>query len=171
MRKLMSMALVGALLATTGAALADHDLNRKRPPKVQLVYRNKIVQRVASWSYCWSYTDGEWGVGQCADGLPAYPKAAVIEGPSRVVLRIPYSAEPKRLNIHAYRKIRRNHGYEQTVGRSERIEFDLKPHRERGHVTAWDAIFRLDEADRHYYLNVDVRLRQGDPSYALHART
>jgi hypothetical protein len=171
MRKMIIGALVGALLATAAVALADHDLNRKRPPRLRLMHHGDVLQRVSAWSYCWSYTTERWGVGECTDGSPRYPEAAVIEGSPRVVLRIPYSEEPSRLSITAYRKIREEHGYEQTVGEGEKIGYRLKPHRERGHVSAWDAIFRLDQPNRDYYLNVYARLHQGDPAYALHART
>lgn len=171
MRKMLIVGVLGALLVPIGAARADHDLNRKNPPKVRLMHQGEIVQSASSWSYCWSYSTDEWGVGQCSDGMPSYPRAAVIEGPDRVTLRIPYSAEPERLGIIAYRKIKREYGWDEPVGRGERLQYTLKPHRVKGHVSAWDAIFTLEEDDRHYYLDVNARLYQGDPSYVLHART
>ena len=171
MRKLMIAGVLGALLIPIGTARADHDLNRRNPPRVRLMHQGEVVQRASAWSYCWSYSTDEWGVGQCADGFPSYPAAAAIEGPDRVVLRIPYSAKPKRLGIIAYRKIRREGGWDEPIGRGERLEHTLKPHRVQGHVSAWDAIFRLDNDGRHYYLDVNTRLYQGDPSYALHAPT
>jgi hypothetical protein len=100
-----------------------------------------------------------------------YPKAAVVDGPDRVVIRIPYSAEPSRLNVTAYRKVKKEHGWHQTVGRGEKLAYDLKPQREKGHIVAWDAVLQLEEEDRHFYLDVFARLRQGGVSYALHART
>jgi hypothetical protein len=171
MRRLIVAGLVATLIGGAGSALADHDLNRKNPPKLHLIYEREVVQRVGSWSYCWSYTDGRWGVGTCADGMPAYPDAAEVEAGDRVAIRIPYSAKPRRLSIFAYRKIKEENGWERTVGPRERITYRLKAQRDRGHITAWDAIFRLDEADRHFYLDVDARLAQGGAAYALHART
>ena len=171
MRKLIVMALVGALLGPLGVAQADHDTNTKNPPRVRVIHDGEVVQRSFSHSFCWSYTTDEYGVIQCGDGFADYPKAALIEGSPRVTLRIPYSAEPKRLRITAYRKVKEKNGWEQTVGEGEHLEFSLKPHREKGHITAWDAVFSLDESGRHYYLDVYARLQQGDPAYALHLRT
>ena len=171
MRKLIMVALIGALLGPVAPARADHDSQTRNPPRVRLIHDGEVAQRAFSWSYCWSYSTDDYGVVQCGDGFPEYPDADLIDGSPRVTLRIPYSAEPKRLRIAAYRKIKEKDGWEQTVGEGERLEYSLKPHREKGHIEAWDAVFKLDEADRHYYLDVYTRLQQGDPAYALHVRT
>jgi hypothetical protein len=48
MRKMIIGALVGALLATAAVALADHDLNRKRPPRLRLMHHGDVLQRVSA---------------------------------------------------------------------------------------------------------------------------
>ena len=171
MRKLMIAGILGALLIPIGTARADHDLNRKSPPKLRAIYKGEVVQRVSPWSYCWSWSTEEYSVAECSDGFQSYPEPAAIESPDRVILRIPYSAEPRRLRVTAYRKVKTEHGWDRPVGEGERLEYELKAHRVKGHVSAWDAVLTLDENDRHYYLDVYARLHQGDPSYAMHLQT
>ena len=173
MRKLMGVVLAAVLLASAiSAAAATDGLNRKQPPRLRLLHKGEIVQRSHPWSYCWSYSTSDGGgTGMCADGFPRYPRAARVNAPARLVLRIPYQAEPQRVDLTAHRLIVRHEGWDESVGRGEDIAYRLKPHRERGHITAWDVIFRVTEPLRHYYLDVDARLRQGDAAYALHLRT
>lgn len=68
----------------------DEAPSRRRPPPARLV-SPQATQRGNLGTYCWSYTDGEWGVHTCADtsghGWPrAAPRGCGGQGEDRVRL-------------------------------------------------------------------------------------
>ena len=169
------IALIGGLLAcvvgagnVAGAASAAQ---RRTPPRVAMIYKGEVVQRVQPYTFCWSYSYGGGATGMCADGWPEYPEPAQVEEGSRLRLRIRYPVKPDRWFLHAYRAVVNEDGRDETVGPPEALEFRLKPHRVDGDVRAWDVVFRVDEALRHYYLSTGGDFPQGDAFYALHAQT
>lgn len=172
LRRLFVVALVACLLAPLAGAVAGERVNRRRPPRVALRYHGEVVQRVAPYTYCWSYTyPDNSGVGMCADGSPSYPEAAEVSAPARLVLRIPYPAKPHRWFLHAYRAVSDEGGWTRPVGPRESIPFRLRPRRVQGEVRAWDVVFRVTEPLRDYYLDTGGDLAQGDVFYGLHVRT
>lgn len=169
-------ALVACLLATLGAGLtgrASASANRRTPPRVSVVYKGDVIQRVRPYTFCWSYRsyDDGGGTGMCADGFPYYPEAAPVDAGSRLKLRIGYRAKPGEWFLRAHRVVVEHEGWHEPVGPSETIPFRLRPHRVDGVVKAWDLVFRVAEPARHYYLDTGGQLKQGDAFYALHVRT
>ncbi len=172
MRKLIVISVaLGVLFAATQAG-AGQNVNRKSPPRLSLRYQGDVVQRARPFTFCWSHSEGDGsGTGMCADGFPRYPRAARVETPAKMVLRIHYPAKPNEWFLHAYRHIVRHQHYDETVGDPEEIPFRLRPHRVNGRNKAWNLVFRLREGIRHYYLDTGGYLEQGDAFYALHVRT
>ena len=172
MRKLIVIAVAVGTVLVAAQAGADPGPNTKSPPRLTLRYRGDVVQRATPYTYCWSYSNGDGtGTGMCGDGFPHYPRAAQVEAPARLVLRIHYPVKPREWFIYAYRAIVRHENYDEEVGDPEEIPFKLRPYRVDGQVEAWDLVFRLTERLRHYYLSTGGDLAQGDAFYALHART
>ena len=172
MRKLIGVVVAATLLLGAQGALAGTEVNRKRPPRLTLRYQGEVIQQARPFTYCWSHAnDDGTGTGVCADGFPRYPKAAQVEAPARLVLRIHYPAKPEGWFLRAYRAIVRHEHYDETVGEGYKIPFKMRPHKVNGKVYAWNLIFRVEEANRHYYLDTGGDLRQGDAFYALHLRT
>ena len=157
---------LGMVLSTAGPSLAVE----KRPPRAVLRAHGETVQRGRLGSYCWSYQepDSDYGVGVCADSIWSFPEAAELRVPARTAIRFKKVQRPRRLGIAAWRDLNR-HGYPK--GDSERIAYRLRPVRSRGEVVAWDAIFSLREADRHYYIDAFPRWREGSASYTFHVKT
>jgi hypothetical protein len=172
-RRLLLLTLVASLVAPVATAIAGPGVNHRRPPRVALRYQGEVVQRATPYTYCWSYTyPDNSGIGMCADGFPSYPEAASVSAPSRLVLRVPYPAKPRKWFINAYRAVNSSpSGWDSPVGPREEIPFRLKPHRVQGEVKAWDVLFRVAEPLRDYYIDTGGLLEQGDVYYALHVRT
>ena len=172
MRKLIAIVVSATLLLGVQAAAAGSDVNRKRPPEISLRHQGEVVQRARPFTFCWSYAnDDNTGTGMCADGFPRYPRAALVEASDRLVLRIHYPAKPEAWFLRAYRAIIRHEHYDEPVGEAQRIPFKMRPYRVDGKVRAWNLIFRVEEPNRHYYLDTGGDLQQGDAFYALHIRT
>lgn len=171
MRKWLLVAIVGALALSANLAGATQGPNRRNPPRVALVHKREVVQRARPWTYCWGYTTGKWGISECADGMPRFPKAVVVDAPTKLTIRIPYPVKPRDWEIGAYRQIERHEGWDETIGPAEELDYKMRPYRVQGDIKGWNATFTVTEDLRHFYLETGGDLRQGDVIYSLHART
>ncbi|MGI8775587.1 MAG: hypothetical protein ACR2KQ_11395 [Actinomycetota bacterium] len=173
MRRSIILSLILAMFAALSvpSTAADTGPNRRQPPKLRVIYKGEIVQRATPYTYCWTYSEGDGGVGMCADGFPRYPRGVAVEAPARIVIRIPYPAKPSDWFVEAHRTIVRHENWDEPVGPAQDIAFKLKPRWVDGKVRAWKVIFHLEEPQRHYYLNTGGFLAQGDALYALHVKT
>ena len=153
------------LLASPTAALADE----RRPPRGVLRDDGSAAQTGTIWSYCWSYSPGgDTGWTGCADGWYSWPNAARVDAGERLALRWRTTDRPRRIALATYEDVR---GDDRPKGTREHLDYRLKAVRSRGEVVAWEALFELDEAGRHYYIDAYVVWNQGDVSYTFHART
>lgn len=167
---LLVILLVATLVVPAGAR--EPGPNRPSPPHLSLRYKGEVIQRARPFTFCWSYAEPDGsGYGICADGFPRYPRAARVDAPARLTLRIHYPAKPSEWDLTAYRAIVRRDYADEPRGPGEEIAYKLRPHRSGGIIRAWDLVFRLDQPLRHYYLDTGGQLRQGDAFYTLHVRT
>jgi hypothetical protein len=156
----MALALVllsGVFLAGVqgqAQALASH------PPDALLKQGNKILQDGRLISYCW--IDG------CADGVSRYPSAVLIEPGTRLHIRLSENRRPERFSLTSSRS---------PDGQSRRIDTTIRRVERDGKTVAWDAYFRLERPDRHYYLgafgvwkNLSGTVR-GDAYWQFHLKT
>ena len=172
MRKAILFWITAAMLLVATQAGAASGPNRKSPPDISMRYQGDVVQTARPYTYCWGHSNGDGtGTDECMAGFPRYPRAAKVEAPARLRLRIHYPVKPQDWFLKAYSAIVRHEHYDETVGEAEKIPFRLRPHRVNGKVRAWDLVFRLEEPSRHYYFDTGGDLAQGDAFYALHART
>ena len=161
----LSLAL-GVVVAAAGPALSVE----RRPPAAVLRLHGQTVQRGNLITYCWSYQepDSNYGVAVCADGTYNWPDAAEVGAPARVSMRFRKAQRPRRLSLSAYSEINR---YGAPRGQRERLAYRLRPVRSKGEIVAWDAVFRLRESGRHYYIEAFSVWREGDAFYNFHVTT
>jgi hypothetical protein len=152
-------------------AASSERVNRKSPPRIDVVLRGERIQSARPYTYCWSYSYGDGGVGMCGDGFWQFPRAARVHSPARIRLRINYPVKPREWYIDAYRAVVRHQGWHEAIGPRERITYHWAPHRSHGRIVAWDAILKVTESMRHYYIDTGGYLAQGDAYYTLHLRT
>ena len=100
-----------------------------------------------------------------------YPKAAVVGAGRRLHVRLRKPERPSSLSIYASRT---------KFGQARRLERTLRPVEQDGKTVGWEAYFRVDQPDRHYYIDVypvwervpGTHISYGDDTaYWLHVRT
>lgn len=132
-----SMALVSVLLSVAflagvqgqAQALAPH------PPDTTLKQGTRTLQDGRLISYCW--------INRCADGVSRYPSAVLVDPGTQLHIRLSENRRPERFSL------RRSWSPD---GRERRIDTTLRRVLRDGKTVAWDAYFRLERPDRHYYL-------------------
>src|SRR5687768_10281835 len=114
MRRIAIIAgFLACLVGAANVAGAGTAPQRRTPPRVAMIYRGDVVQRVQPYTFCWSYADGDGATGMCADGWPDYPRPAQVEAGSRLRLRIRYPVRPDEWFLHAYRAVVNESGREE----------------------------------------------------------
>jgi hypothetical protein len=135
-------------------ALASH------PPDAILKQGNKILQDGRLISYCWM--DG------CADGVSNYPSAVLVEPGNRLHIRLSENRRPVQFSLGSRRS---------PDGQWRRIDTTLRRVERDGKTVAWDAYFRLEHPDRHYFMDAfgvwkdDGGTERGDASWQFHLKT
>jgi len=160
--QLASMALASVLLSGVflvgvqgqAQALAP------RPPDATLKQGNTILQDGRLISYCW--------IDRCVDGVSRYPSAVLVEPGTQLHIRLSENRRPDRFSLTSSRS---------PDGQSRRIDTTLRRVERDGKTVAWDAYFRLERPDRHYYLgafgvwkNQSGTVR-GDAYWQFHVKT
>jgi hypothetical protein len=141
------------------------------PPRLAVVYRHGVIQRASPYTFCWNYdSGGGTGYGLCADGTRGYPSAVSVHAPTRVAIRIRSTDRPRRWFMSAAPRVRHHSYWDEPIG-STKLPFRLVPHRVQGQITGWDAIVRLTEPDRDYYIDAGGYFPRGDAWYTLHLHT
>src|SRR5215212_2023099 len=106
-----------------------------RPPDATLKQDNRALQEGRLISYCW--------IDRCVDGVSRYPSAVLVEPDTQPYIRLSENRRPKQFSLST----------SQTPdGRSRRIDTTLRRVVRDGKTVAWDAYFRLERPDRHYYM-------------------
>jgi len=131
-----------------------------RPPDATLKQDNRALQDGHLISCCW--------IDRCVDGVSRYPSAVLVEPGTRLYIRLSENRRPKQFSLST----------SQTPdGRSRRIDTTLRRVVRDGKTVAWDAYFRLERPDRHYYLDAfgvwrdDGGRERGDAYWQFHAKT
>lgn len=163
--------VMGALVVAGVQASANaHD---HRPPEAILMKGERELQRGNLGSYCWTRPAGDGSfVGECSDAVSGYPAAERVGEDSKMRIRIFKTQRPRDFSLSAYRKIDAD-GF----GRARRIPFSLRRVVEDGETVAWDAVFNVNQPNRHYYLDAFGiwKDEQGggnqDASWTFHVKT
>jgi hypothetical protein len=125
-----------------------------RPPDAILKQGNRTLQDGSLISYCWGRS--------CVDGVSRYPSAVLAEPGTQLHIRLSENRRPERFSL-------RSRG-------SGRIERTLRRVVRDGKTVAWDAYFRLERPDRHYYLGAFGVWKgrgghSGDAYWQFHVKT
>ena len=104
-------------------------------------------------AYCWVYPPDPNGdiLRMCGDQTPNWPEVDRVAAGSKLRVRVFKTQKPEAesFKIVAFPRVDR-WGYE--TGTSRELPVSLKPVVEDGKTVAWDAVFYVNRADRHYYL-------------------
>ena len=174
--RVITTALVcaGLLVAPSAAGSAtpsQEPAPRKSPPKARIVAREGFHKGVV-WSYCWTYSEGDWGVGVCGDGWYAWRTPLAVPSGSKVKLVFRWAQQPSRLSIRGWSRVRPNGS---PRGRGDKLAYRLRPERSPGEgITGWAAHFRVPDRTGHLYLDASGRWNGessgGGASYSFHLR-
>jgi hypothetical protein len=174
----LSLAVVLATFAV-GAATVQAGSFDNRPPKAVLMKGENVLRKGALGSYCWNWYLGDGrGRGECADGaFLSYPSPERVKAGSQLHIRLKKPQKPDKFKVIAYKGFDREKL--RLVGPKRRIETTLKPVKRDGKTVGWDAYFRVNKPDRHYYLDTygnwyqdpDTQFSYGDGTWAFHVKT
>ncbi len=94
------------------------------------------------------YEDGQWN-GIYADYGP-WPHAVVVRAGSKLHIRINKPERPAIYRIRAYKQDAENPGW--PVGKGRVLNTTFKRVERDGKTVGWNVFFRVNQPDRHYYL-------------------
>lgn len=161
MRRIITAIVALAALSTIAAPSAGAAAG---PPVTQIRYGGQNVQKGVLGTHCWSNAHSGW----CADYFGyQFPNAAAVPADETLRLRIKYAQRPE-VYLHAWKRVDADR---QPIGPGQDIRFRLKKVRRDGATVAYDALFELPDANRHYYLNAFMYFDRGDASYDFHLKT
>lgn len=164
--------LFAVLVPPIGSAAAPQELApRKRPPKARIV-ADEGVQRGVLWSFCWTYTEGDWGVGSCGDGSYVWRTPLEVPPRSKAKLTFGWGQMPSHLSIRGWSRVGRD---DLPRGSGRRLAYRLRPERSPGEgITGWAAHFRVPDRTGHFYVSSfakwDGGSSGGDASHSFHLR-
>jgi hypothetical protein len=166
---LLCAGLLVAPSTAVSAAPSQDPAPRKRPPRAVL-FGDGGSQRGVIWSYCWTYSEDDWGVGSCGDGFYSWRTPLEVTSGSKVKLVFRWAQQPSRLSIRGWARVRPNGS---PRGSGEKLAYRLRPERSPGEgITGWAAHFRVPDRTGHLYLDAYGRWNGessgGDASYNFH---
>lgn len=129
------------------------------PPRAVLRHEGSGIQNGRLGAYCWG--------DECTGGATKFPGKVLVPSGERLRIRIGYAKRPTRISLRDYRRVDGD-GY--AKGSPRRVSTAIEPHERDGNVVAWDVAFRL-RGDRHHYLILFAKWRNGDASWGFHVKT
>lgn len=90
-----------------------------------------------------------------------------VKSGARVRLRLWKSVKPSEVDLGFYRRVDR-HG--RARGKSEDVEFRLRPFSKDDRIVAWEVVF-LARGTHHYYLGLLARWGENDAIWKFHFRS
>jgi hypothetical protein len=176
----VAVALVVAALAVFAAEAGAGSFD-SRPPEAVLMKGQAVLQTGQRGSYCWSWYDeaiGDWK-GLCADTFSyAFPRAdGLLKAGARLHVRLAKPERPEKFRITAYRGFDKKDKW--PVGKGRRLNTIFEPVKRDGETVAWNVYFRVNQPDRHYYLDTfavwgqvpNTHVSAGDATYTFHVKT
>ena len=169
----LAVALTGIALVAAEAKAGSFD---HRPPNAVLMKGSQALQEAKVGSNCWNYYDGGW-LGRCVDKLYSFPRAEVVRADSRLHIKIAKPQRPERFAIYSYKGFDREQMW--PIGQARRLDTTLRRVERDGKTVAWNVFFRVDQPDRHYYLDTfgmwkevpGTHISYGDVSWTFHVKT
>ncbi|MDQ3913428.1 MAG: hypothetical protein M3305_16990 [Actinomycetota bacterium] len=140
----MAMATIAVVEAEAQASSSSDGF-----PKTVLMKGDTELQNGRFYYGTWHYYEaGSWNT-VFADGFYSFPRADVVRAGSTLHIRINKPQRPERFAIKAYPRLDENGMPE---GESQRLDTTLRRVERGGETVGWDVFFRVNDDNRHYYL-------------------
>jgi hypothetical protein len=174
----LAMALASISVVAAQAQAGSFD---QRPPK-EVMFKGTQVHREGKMHYYyWHYYEtGNWAYDQYGyDGTYEWPRADVVMAGSRLRIRISKPQRPDSFRIEAYPRLFNTGEGIPYWDEEQRLKYSFSRVERDGKTVAWNVYFRVNEADRHYYLVVygrwasvpDTHISYGRSWTLFHLRT
>jgi hypothetical protein len=175
----LAVALALAMLAVFAAEARAGSFG-SRPPSAVLMKGATVLQTGQRGSFCWTHYDegvGKWRY-VCGDAPYMFPRAHdFLRAGTRLHIRLGKPQRPEKFMITAYGGF--DKGQKWPIGKGRRLDTNLRRVERDGKTVAWNVFFRVNEPDRHYYLDTiglwesvpGTHTSYGDASYSFHVRT
>ncbi len=139
---LVALTLLAFASLGGGAVADDHE-----PPRAELVYKGEVIQQGVLTAFCWTTVPSPGQeTHRCVDSPSTiYPEKVRLRPDSRVRIRIHKEQQPKAALLQTSKT---------AEGNERRMPLFLQPVVRDGETVAWDVVFDVCHADRHYYLRV-----------------
>jgi hypothetical protein len=161
---MLALAMATAAIAVV-AAEAQAGSSSEGFPKPVLMKGNTEPQKgrfiYGTWHY---YEAGGWNP-VFADGFSGFPRADVVRAGGGLHIRINKPRRPESFTIAAYPRLDEYGMLDDW--QSQRLGTTLKRVERDGKTVGWDVFFRVNEDDRHYYLETRGRWERAGHPYQL----
>ena len=159
---LASMAIVAAEARAQAGSFSDEF------PKLVLKKGETKLQAGRFYYGTWNwYEAGEWNRVH-ADGIGGFPQAETVRAGSRLHIKINKPERPANFSIRAYRRVDQ---FSNPIGTGKLLNTTLRPVEREGKTVGWKVFFRVNEADRHFYLETGWRWERVPGTHISHGHT
>jgi hypothetical protein len=171
-----------AAMAAVGAEVRAGSFDQG-PPRAVLMKSTNVLQEQTAELSEWTYWDTYWDEdGQWITWYPEalegeFPRADVVGAGRRLHIRLNKPQRPEFFTIDAYRRVEQD-GFP-TVGEGRRLNTTFRSVERDGKTVGWNVFFRVNQPDRHYYLEAlgswkevpGTHISHGHALYLFHVKT
>lgn len=143
---MMMAASAVALIALDVALAHDH-----QPPRTVLRHEGRSIQDGYLLQYCWvTSVENDVALTECTDNTWAFPRRHLVDPGDRIVIRIRKPSKPQDFVVNAWPK--RGNEVAGPGGEAVSLPVVMSPRTVDEEIVAWNAVFTVDEDDRHYFI-------------------
>ena len=151
---LMTFMLVLAMALAVVAAKAQAGSFSDESPEQVLMKGTTVLQHGKFYYSTWHwYEAGEWNKVH-ADGIGGFPRADTVRAGSRLHIKLNKPERPATFRIRAYKKVDQ---FSNPIGTGRLLNTTLRRVERDGKTVGWNVLFRVNEPNRHYYLEASGR--------------
>jgi hypothetical protein len=167
------MALASIVIVAAEARAGSYS---DRFPKQVLMKGTTVLQDGNFYYGTWNwYEAGEWNRVH-ADGLGGFPRADTLRAGSRLHIKINKPERPTSFRIRAYKKVDQ---FSTPIGQGRLLNTTFRRIERDGKTVGWNVFFRVNEPNRHYYLETggrwervpDTHISYGNSHENFHIKT
>jgi hypothetical protein len=123
-------------------------------PKQVLMNGATVLQDGSFYYGTWnSYEAGEWNQVH-ADGIGGFPQADTVRAGSRLHIKTNKPERPASFRIRAYKQVGQ---FSTPIGTGRLLNTNFRRIQRDGQTVGWNVFFRVNEPNRHYYLETGGR--------------
>lgn len=173
----LAMTLAAIALVAAQAQAGSFD---QTSPEPVLMKGKAVLQKGHFYGDTWNYYDSANGtsgwVWSSASGTTGFPHADLVRVGSRLHIRLNKPQRPETFTIKAYPRVDE---YGMSAGEVKRLNTTLRRVERDGKTVAWNVFFRVNQSDRHYYLDTHgvwkrvpgTHISYGEGSWSFHVKT